>query len=100
MRHRLRSVLAASMVAALPGICPAGDTPTTASDAPAKVAATRLELKEQLERSKESHPRLPLPAPTEAEIAAARARAASNPARPGSGGMGGGIVNNARMRGI
>ena len=99
MRRRLRSVLAASMVAALPGVCPAGDTPSTASDAPSKVAATRLELKEQLERSKESHPRLPLPAPTEAEIAAANARAATK-ARPGSGGMGGGIVNNGRMRGI
>jgi len=88
------------MVAALPGLCLAGDTPAPASDAPAKVAATRLELKEQLERSKESHPRLPLPAPTEAEIAAANARSATTKARPGSGGMGGGIVNNGRMRGI
>jgi alkylhydroperoxidase family enzyme len=99
---RFRTVLAVSMVAALPGVCLAGDTP--ASDAPAKVAATRLELKEQLERSKGSHPRLPLPAPTEEENAAAKARAATTKAttkdRPGSGGMGGGIVNNARMRGL
>ena len=38
------------------------------SDTPTPVAATRPELKEQLERSKQSHPRLPLPPPTEAAI--------------------------------
>ena len=85
MKRRLRSVLAASLFAAWPGVAPAGDTPAPASDEPSKVAATRLELKEQLERSKESHPRLPLPPPTEEEIAAAKARAANSTAkaRPG-----------------
>jgi alkylhydroperoxidase family enzyme len=91
MKLRIRSALAASLIAALPGVCPA-------SDAPSKVAATRLELKEQLEGSKQSRPRLPLPPPTEAEITAAKARAAASPARSGSNVLGGGIVNNGRLR--
>jgi alkylhydroperoxidase family enzyme len=60
-----------------------------ASDPPA-VAPTRPELKQQLEDSKRSKPRLPLPPPTEAELAAARARAGAGPMT--------GIINNARMR--
>ncbi|MDR3620607.1 MAG: hypothetical protein P4L85_14745 [Paludisphaera borealis] len=98
MGQRLRSVLAASMFAALPAVCLADDAP--ASDAPSKVAATRQELKEQLEGSKQSRPRLPLPPPTEEELAEAKARGAAAKARPGSGGMGGGIVNNGRLRQI
>lgn len=98
MRFLLRCLLAASLAASLPNLARAADAPT--ADLPAKVAATRLELKEQLEGSKKSRPRLPLPAPTEKEIAEAKARAATTKARPGSGGMGGGIVNNGRMRGI
>jgi alkylhydroperoxidase family enzyme len=66
----------------------ASDPPT--SNTPAPVAATRPELKEQLERSKQSHPRLPLPPPTEAELAAAKARAGRAPMT--------GIINNGRMR--
>jgi alkylhydroperoxidase family enzyme len=98
MKRRLRSIVATTLVAALPGIGHAADAP--ASDAPVKVAATRQELKEQLEGSKQSRPRLPLPPPTEAEIAQAKARADSAPARAGARGMGGGIVNNGRLRQI
>jgi alkylhydroperoxidase family enzyme len=79
---------AALLALALPGVCRAADTP--APDAPPAVAATRPELKEQLERSKQSRPRLPLPPPTGEEVAAAKAR-------PGRGAMGG-IINNGRMR--
>jgi alkylhydroperoxidase family enzyme len=60
-----------------------------ASDPPA-VSPTRPELKQQLEDSKRSKPRLPLPPPTEAELAAAKARAGAGPMT--------GIINNARMR--
>jgi alkylhydroperoxidase family enzyme len=60
-----------------------------ASDPPA-VSPTRPELKQQLEDSKRSQPRLPLPPPTEAELAAAKARAGAGPMT--------GIINNARMR--
>mgnify|MGYP001036445029 CR=1 FL=1 len=93
MKRRLRSALAASMFASLPAVCLAAED--RAPDEPSKVAATRQELKAQLEGSKQSRPRLPLPAPTDEEIAEAEARAA---ARPGSRGMGGGIVNNGRLR--
>jgi alkylhydroperoxidase family enzyme len=79
---------AALLVLTLPGAGPAADPP--ASDTPAPVAATRPELKEQLERSKQSHPRLPLAPPTEEELAAAKARAGRGPMT--------GIINNGRMR--
>jgi hypothetical protein len=72
----------------LPASGPASDEP--ASNTPTPVAATRTELKEQLERSKRSHPRLPLPPPTEQDIADARAR--------GVRGAMSGIINNGRMR--
>jgi alkylhydroperoxidase family enzyme len=88
MRHRFPSLSAALLTLAIPGICSASDTP--ASDAPTPVAATRPELKEQLERSKQSQPRLPLPPPTEEEITAAKARAGQGPMT--------GIINNGRMR--
>jgi alkylhydroperoxidase family enzyme len=65
-----------------------------ADDAPATVAATRSELKEWLEKSKQSKPRLPLPPPTEEEIAAAKTKSRSGGGAPGLGG----IVNNGRMR--
>src|SRR5262249_17726313 len=76
------------LLLAVPGACPAADAPT--SDTPAPVAATRPELKEQLERSNPSHPHLPLPPPTEEELAAAKSRT-------GRGAMSG-IINNGRMR--
>jgi alkylhydroperoxidase family enzyme len=88
MRSSLTSLSAALLILILPGACPADDKP--ASDTPAPVAATRPELKEQLERSKQSHPRLPLPPPTEEELAAAKARAGRGPMT--------GIINNGRMR--
>ncbi len=92
------------LVLAFPARCPAADPP--ASDAPAVVVPTRPELKEQLERSKQSHPRLPLPAPTEEEIANAKARSeeakakaqAEGKARGAGSGLRGGLVNNGRMR--
>ncbi len=83
--------MAASLFATIPAL-------GTANDVPSKVAATRQELKQQLEGSKQSRPRLPLPPPTEQEIAAAKARAAAAPPRTGASAMGSGIVNNARMR--
>ncbi|QEH36895.1 Carboxymuconolactone decarboxylase family protein [Aquisphaera giovannonii] len=79
--------LAAALVAAAVPASRAEDVPDST---PRPVAATRPQLKEQLERSKHSRPRLPLPPPTADEIAAAR-----NPSRPGPMG---GIINNGRMR--
>jgi alkylhydroperoxidase family enzyme len=60
-----------------------------AAAAPPFVAPTRPDLKQQLEDSKKSKPRLPLPDPTEAEIAAAKRS---------PNGMLSGIINNGRMR--
>src|SRR5258708_3027573 len=88
MKHPLPSLSPVLLALALPGVCPASDTP--ASDTPIPVAATRPELKELLERSKQSQPRLPLPPPTEEELAAAKARAGRGPMT--------GIINNGRMR--
>jgi alkylhydroperoxidase family enzyme len=90
MRFRPRSLSAAALILALPVASNAGDEPAT--DTPTPVAATRPELKKQLERSKHSHPRLPLPPPTAAEIADARARGGRGPMT--------GIINNGRMRKI
>jgi alkylhydroperoxidase family enzyme len=83
---------------ALPGVCPAAEAP--AADKPAVVAPTRPELKAQLERSKQSNPRLPLPAATERDAAEARARfeEAKAKGRAAGSGLGGGVVNNGRMR--
>ena len=79
------------------------------ADVPQKVAATRPEMKQTLEGSKQSKPRLPLPpAPTADEQAKAQACAAERAkARPAdnekaktkgrNGGLGG-IVNNGRIR--
>jgi alkylhydroperoxidase family enzyme len=78
----------ASAAMLIPGACPASDGP--ASHAPTPVAATRTELKEQLELSKQSRPRLPLPPPTEQDLAEARARGGRGPMT--------GIINNGRMR--
>jgi alkylhydroperoxidase family enzyme len=81
-------VSAASLILALAGACPASDEPP--SSTPAPVAATRTELKQQLERSKQSRPRLPLPPPSEQEIADSKARGGRGPMT--------GIINNGRMR--
>ena len=88
MRYDSLSLSTALLVLAIPGASRAADAPT--ADTPAPVAATRPELKELLERSKHSHPRLPLPPPTEEEIAAAKMQARRGPM--------GGIINNGRMR--
>ncbi|MDG3002737.1 carboxymuconolactone decarboxylase family protein [Paludisphaera mucosa] len=61
--------------------------------APSPVAVTRPGLKEVLEGSKKSQPRLPLPPLTPEEKARAE-KAAANP----NGGVFAGIVNNGRMR--
>ncbi len=82
------------------GLCVAAEE----KDTPPVVATTREELKEQLEKSKLSHPRLPLPEPTEQDYAEAKARAAEakakGAARNPANGLGGGIINNGRMRKI
>jgi alkylhydroperoxidase family enzyme len=88
MRSIAPSLAAALLAFTQSGPCPA-DEPR-APDTPAPVAATRPELKELLERSKRSRPRLPLPPPTEEEIAAAKARGGRGPMT--------GIINNGRMR--
>ncbi len=88
MRFRSPSLSAAVLIFALPIASKAADSP--ASETPNPVAATRPELKEQLERSKHSHPRLPLPPPTAEEIANAKARGGRGPMT--------GIINNGRMR--
>lgn len=85
----LRRILAASLIL-LSGHAFAFAGDESAYSAPKPVAATRTELKEQLERSKQSKPRLPLPPPTEAELEAAKANS-------GRGAMSG-IINNGRMR--
>lgn len=88
MRFELPFLAGVLGISALSPALFAGDEP--GKDAPAPVAATRPDLKEQLERSKQSHPRLPLPAPTEQDIADAKARAGQGPMS--------GIINNGRMR--
>ena len=101
--------LALALTCAFPGLACADDPPAAPSDQPQKVAATRLELKQILEGSKSSKPRLPLPPPpTAEEQAQAQARAAErakaqekdnpNAKTKGLGGAMGGIVNNGRMR--
>ena len=98
MRHIPQRSAALWLVLALPGVSPAADAP--ASDTPAVVVPTRPDLKAQLERSKQSVPRLPLPAPSAQEIAEAKARAdeAKAKGQPARSGLGGGLVNNGRMR--
>ena len=84
------------LVLGLPAGARAADSPP--STEPRPVAPTRPELKQQLEDSKRSHPRLPLPPPTEEEIAAAKERTGQGAReRTGQGAMGG-IINNGRMR--
>jgi alkylhydroperoxidase family enzyme len=60
-----------------------------ATASPPVVSPTRPDLKQQLEDSKKSKPRLPLPEPTEQEIDAAK---------KAPNGMLSGIINNGRMR--
>ena len=75
---------------ALLWLAPALPASAFAADAPAPVAPTRPEMKELLEKSKASEPRLPLPPPTEEDVASAKARGAKGPMA--------GVINNARMR--
>jgi alkylhydroperoxidase family enzyme len=88
MNRHATPIFAMIISLVLPSRSPAADSPP--SDKPAPIAATRPDLKEQLERSKRSQPRLPLPPPTEDEVAAANSRAGQGPMR--------GIINNGRMR--
>lgn len=67
------------------------------SSKPKDIPATRHEAKKALDALKKREARLPFPPPTEAELKEAAERAASS----GSGsGVGGGIVNNGRMRSL
>jgi alkylhydroperoxidase family enzyme len=89
MPVRLRTPLSLSLALGLAGSALAADAPT--------VPATRAEMKQTLEGSKKSKPRLPLPPPSDEELEQARkAQAEGGAARSGLGGSG--IVNNARMR--
>lgn len=64
-----------------------------ASNQPKNVPATREEIKDALNQLKFRKPRLPLPPPTEEELKAAKERGSVS-------GLGGGIINNARMRAL
>ncbi|WP_337175660.1 hypothetical protein [Paludisphaera sp.] len=97
MKKHMTAILAAAALASA-SVARAGDD-SEARGGPVEVAPTRQELKEQLERSKESRPRLPLPPPTEAEIAAAEARAEAGRASGAPRGLGG-VANNGRLRQI
>jgi alkylhydroperoxidase family enzyme len=72
--------------------------PMAADDAPPPVPATREAMKRALEDSKHAAPRLPLPPVTEEEKARAAESARAAPRAGRGGGLGGGIVNNGRMR--
>lgn len=85
----------------------AADEPPTGSTPP-PVPVTREDMKKALEASKRNVPRLPLPDPTEeekaraeesAKLRAAEAAKAGQADRAGQA-MGGGIVNNGRMRNL
>src|SRR5687767_13840465 len=80
-------LIAAIAVATLPAWA---DEP---SSKPKEIPATRHEAKQALEALKKREARLPFPAPTEAELKEAAERAAG-----GGNTLGGGIVNNGRMR--
>jgi alkylhydroperoxidase family enzyme len=68
------------------------------SSKPKDIPATRHEAKQALDALKKREARLPFPPPTEAELREAAERAASS---GGSrSGVGGGIVNNGRMRSL
>lgn len=87
---RFRFVLPALAAVALGRVLPAED----AANQPKNVPVTREDVKEALDKLKFRKPRLPLPPPTEDEIKAARERAGTG------GGLGAGLVNNARMRAL
>src|SRR5207253_2973021 len=80
----------------------------TPSSTPVPVPVTREDMKRALENSKHNVPRLPLPPPTAEELAKAEAAAkarAETAAKEGrtdrvGQSMGGGIVNNGRMRSL
>ena len=75
VKHALRTAPVLALALTVPGFARGDDVP--ASEAPQKVAATRPEMKQILEGSKQSMPRLPLPPPlTPEEQAKAQARAA------------------------
>ncbi len=106
MIHRSRTLAALGLSLCL-GQAARADEPAKGATPP-PVPVTRQDMKKALEASKRNVPRLPLPAPTQEEIAqaeqAAKARAeeAARSGKPDTVGraMGGGIVNNGRMRSI
>ncbi|HWE40216.1 MAG TPA: hypothetical protein VG406_26930 [Isosphaeraceae bacterium] len=75
------------------GLATLAMAPPAPADEPPPVPVNRAEVKQTLERSKHSQPRLPLPPLTDEEKAAA----AKAPQGQRSG-LGGGIVNNGRMQ--
>lgn len=81
----------------LAAVLAAGSRGDDTADQPKNVPATREEVKEALNNLRHRQPRLPLPPPTEDELRAARERAAAG---GNAGGLGGGLVNNARMRAL
>jgi alkylhydroperoxidase family enzyme len=98
--HAARGRLASLTLLTL-ALAGADDPPASSRTQPAPVPVTRKAMKQALEYSKHNVPRLPLPELTDEQKAraeeAARARATES-GRPAASGLGGGIVNNGRMR--
>jgi len=70
---------------------------------PKPIPQTRPEAKEALEALKRRSPRLPLPPPTAEELQRAAERSSQRSggkSERGASGLGGGIVNNGRMRSL
>jgi alkylhydroperoxidase family enzyme len=85
-------LIANALFAALALMGPADSADVDPSNRPKDVPTTREEVKEALDQLKFRKPRLPLAEPTEEE------KARANEPRAGRGGLGGGLVNNGRMR--
>jgi alkylhydroperoxidase family enzyme len=106
MISKMKMLAALGLVLGLGRASRADDPP--AGSTPSPVPVTREDMKKALEASKHNVPRLPLPPPTADEIAKAeaaakaRAEAARKSGQPDTIGraMGGGIVNNGRMRNL
>ncbi len=92
MTFRTKAIAALSLALSL-GRVASADEPKAASSPP-PVPLTREDVKNALEGSKQATPRLPLPPLTEEQ----KARAAEAAKNAPDGGLGGGIVNNGRMR--
>ena len=102
---KTKALAALSLALGLSGAARADDVPAATGSTAPSVPVTREDMKKALEASKRNVPRIALPAPTAEEIARAEAAAklrAEQAAKEGrvdpARSLGGGIVNNGRMR--